>query len=236
MTLSEKQSQKASIGFLIGIAIVSVILWQTAIGSMLLYPFSILATWFHEMGHGVAAMITGSRFEELVIYSNASGYAEISSPADQSFITKSIIAAAGPLGPAVAGSIFIISSRNDRAAKICLSMLGISLLLTSLIWVRSVAGWIVLPPLGLITLVIAFKSSAKIRTLTIQFLGVQACISIWRSFDYLFSNNAVIGGQVHMSDIAQIANVMPFPYWFYSVTISAMIIGMLIGSIKIAYR
>ncbi|MEY4952853.1 MAG: hypothetical protein RL299_1277, partial [Pseudomonadota bacterium] len=37
---------------LLGIALASILAWQTALGSLVLYPFTILATWFHEMGHG----------------------------------------------------------------------------------------------------------------------------------------------------------------------------------------
>ena len=31
----------------------TVVLWQFTAGRYLLYPITILATWFHEMGHGV---------------------------------------------------------------------------------------------------------------------------------------------------------------------------------------
>jgi hypothetical protein len=34
-------------------AATTVVLWQFAAGRYLLYPFTILATWFHEMGHGL---------------------------------------------------------------------------------------------------------------------------------------------------------------------------------------
>ena len=59
------EDRKHRIALLSGIAVVSIILWQTIIGGYILYPFTILATWFHEMGHGIAAMLTGSRFERL---------------------------------------------------------------------------------------------------------------------------------------------------------------------------
>ena len=59
---------KRRAGLLLCLAIASILLWQTAFGSFLLYPFTILATWFHEMGHGIAAMLTGSDFERLLIF------------------------------------------------------------------------------------------------------------------------------------------------------------------------
>ena len=42
------QAHRQRIVLLMWIAVASVILWQTEIGSLLLYPFTILATWFHE--------------------------------------------------------------------------------------------------------------------------------------------------------------------------------------------
>lgn len=56
-------------------AAISVSLWQTTLGSYLLYPFTILATWFHEMGHGLAALLTGNSFERLLIFPDGSGLA-----------------------------------------------------------------------------------------------------------------------------------------------------------------
>ena len=54
-----EQDRQQRIGLLFGLALVSVMLWQTTLGMLVLYPFTILATWFHEMGHGIAAMLLG---------------------------------------------------------------------------------------------------------------------------------------------------------------------------------
>lgn len=42
--------------WLMAAALVTVVLWQIPQGDYILYPFTILATWFHEMGHGLAAI------------------------------------------------------------------------------------------------------------------------------------------------------------------------------------
>ncbi len=51
------QDRRQRVALLLGIALASIMLWQTALGSLLLYPFTILATWFHEMGPGIAAAL-----------------------------------------------------------------------------------------------------------------------------------------------------------------------------------
>jgi hypothetical protein len=181
------QDPRERIALLLGIALVSIILWQTMLGSLLLYPFTILATWFHEMGHGIAAMLTGRHFERLLIFADGSGFAESLGPADGHRLTDALVAASGPLGPAIAGALFIISSRSPTATRNALAVLGVALILSTLIWVRSLAGWLVLPALGIAVVALALRGPSPWQRLVIQLIGVQACISVWKQFDYLFS-------------------------------------------------
>ena len=216
------------------IAVASIAAWQTQIGSLVLYPFTILATWFHEMGHGLAAMLVGGSFEHLVIYPNGSGYAQSLFPADRIFLTDAYVAACGPLGPAAAGSMLILSSRKAKATRIALALLGAALILSTVIWVRSLTGWIVLPALGLVILAIALRAPERIQHFAIQLLGVQACISVWRQFGYLFSTGGV--GPGSLSDTAAIAEVLLLPYWVWGAIISALTVLMLVWSFSVAFR
>lgn len=230
------QDQRQRVGLLLGIALASVALWQTALGSLLLYPFTILATWFHEMGHGVVAMLTGRGFERLLIFADGSGVAESLRPADGYGITDALIAAGGPFGPAIAGALLIIASRAPAATRNALAALGVVLILSTLIWVRSLTGWLVLPALGLAIVLLAWRGSLPWQRFVIQLLGVQACISVWRQFDYLFSPGGSVGGQLQRSDTGAIADVLLLPYWFWGATISAAILALLWLSFRLAFR
>jgi hypothetical protein len=230
------QDKKERVTLLLGMALVSILLWQTTLGSYLLYPFTILATWFHEMGHGIAAMITGREFERLEIYSDGSGVALSLGPADGYRLTDALIAASGPLGPAIAGALLIISSRSPTATRNALAVLGVALILSTLIWVRSLTGWLVLPALGLAMIGLTLRGSLPWQSFVIQFLGVQACISVWQQFDYLFSDGGTIGGQLQRSDTGAIADVLLLPYWFWGAGISAAILALLWSSFRLAFR
>lgn len=230
------QGHRSRLALLAGIAGVSILLWQTMIGSLALYPFTILATWFHEMGHGLAAVLLGSRFDHLVIYADGSGYAAIFSRADQWRVTDAFISASGPFGPAVAGSLLILASRSPERSATALKVLGAAILLSTLIWIRSVAGWIVMPAVGCAILAIGAWARPSLRVLAVQILGVQACISVWRQFDYLFSDGGFVGGQLARSDTSAIADALLLPYWFWGAAISIVIIGMLVISFRIAFR
>lgn len=221
---------------LLVIALSSVLLWQTTIGSLLLYPFTILATWFHEMGHGMAAMLLGRSFERLLIFSDGSGVAVSLRPADASRLGDAIVSASGPLGPAIAGSAMIVASRTKNATRTALIILGTALVVSSIIWVRSWIGWFVLPALGAAILAVALRGSLLQRRFTIQLLGVQACISVWQHLDYLFSAGGDVGGALRRSDTAAMADALLLPFWFWGAAITGAVCGLLWWSISSAVR
>ncbi|MFN3725433.1 MAG: M50 family metallopeptidase [Allosphingosinicella sp.] len=230
------QDHRQRLALLAGIALASILLWQTALGSLLLYPFTILATWFHEMGHGIAAMLAGRGFERLLIFADGSGVALSLRPADGYGVADAVVAASGPIGPAIAGALLIVSSRSPTATRNALTVLGVALLASTLIWVRSLTGWLVLPALGTAIVLLAVRGSQRAQEFVIQLLGVQACISVWRQFDYLFSPGGSVGGQLQRSDTGAIADALLLPYWFWGAGISAAILALLWWSFSFAFR
>ena len=231
-----RQDRKERMALLLGIAAASILLWQTTLGSLLLYPFTILATWFHEMGHGLAAMLAGRRFDRLLIFADGSGVALSSGPADGYGLTDALVAASGPLGPAIAGALLIMASRSPRAARIALAVLGAALIASTAIWVRSPTGWLVLPALGLGMALLALRGSPAWRGFAVQLLGVQAAISAWQQLDYLFSPGGNVGGELHRSDTGAIADALLLPYWFWGGAISGAILALLWWSFSRAFR
>jgi hypothetical protein len=230
------QDRRQRVALLAGIALASIMLWQTTPGSLLLYPFTILATWFHEMGHGIAAMLAGRGFERLLIFADGSGVALSMRPADGYGLTDALVAASGPLGPAIAGALLIVSSRSPTATRNALAVLGAALVVSTMIWVRSPTGWLVLPALGLAIGLLALRGSLPWRRFAIQLLGVQAAISAWQQLDYLFSTGGNVGGELHRSDTGAIADALLLPYWFWGALISAMILVLLWWSFTLAFR
>jgi hypothetical protein len=230
------QDKRQRVALLLGIALASVALWQTTLGSLILYPFTILATWFHEMGHGLVAMLAGRGFERLVIFADGSGVAESLRPADGYGLVDALVAAGGPFGPAIAGALLIICSRSATATQYALGVLGAALILSTLIWVRSLTGWLVLPALGLAIGGLAQFGSLPLQRFVIQLLGVQACISVWKQFDYLFSSGGAVGGAPQRSDTAAIADVLLLPYWVWGAGISVVILALLGWSFRLAFR
>ena len=80
------------------------------------------------------------------------------------------------------------------------------------------------------------RGSRSWQDFAIQLIGVQACISVWRQFDYLFSAGGSVGGQAQRSDTGAIADVLVLPYWFWGAVISVGILGLLWWSFRVAFR
>lgn len=219
--------------WLIAAAIATIVLWQFPIGNYILYPFTILATWFHEMSHGLMALLLGGQFRKLEIFGDGSGVASYAMSLSLAPIGPALVAAAGPMGPPIAGSALILASRSFKAATLSLKILGGFLLLSTLIWVRSLFGLIAIPLLGLIILAIALKAPPWLQGFAIQFLGVQACVSTYHQLDYLFSYSA---GPLGLSDTAQIQQRLLLPYWFWGGLMAIASLVILVQSLRIAYR
>jgi hypothetical protein len=219
--------------WLIVAAIATIVLWQVPAGNYILYPFTILATWFHEMGHGLMALLLGGQFRKLEIFGNGSGVASYAMSLSLAPIGPALVAFSGPMGPPIAGAALILASRSFKAATLSLKILGGFLLVSTIIWVRSLFGIVAIPLLGLIILGIALKAPRWVQGFTVQFLGVQACVSTYHQLDYLFSYSA---GSMGLSDTAQIQQQLLLPYWFWGGLMAVASLVILVQSLRIAYR
>jgi Peptidase M50B-like len=219
--------------WLIAAALATIVLWQVPVGNYILYPFTILATWFHEMGHGLMALLLGGQFRKLEIFGNGSGVATYAMSLSLGPIGPAIVAAAGPMGPPIAGAGLILASRSFKAASLSLKILGGFLLVSTLIWVRSLFGFVAIPVLGLIILGIGLKAPRWMQGFAVQFLGVQACVSTYHQLDYLFSYSA---GPLGLSDTAQIQQRLFLPYWFWGGLMAIASLIILVQSLRVAYR
>jgi len=225
-----------SLTWLVAAAGLTVLLWQFPWGNYLLYPFTLLATWFHEMGHGLMAVLLGGEFHRLEIYPDGSGLAIHSGELFLGRVGRALVAAAGPMGPPIAGAMFILTSRRPSTARLGLLFLGSLLLLSTLLWVRSPFGLLFLPAMGLGILAVARWASPGLRGFALQFLGVQACVSTYRQIDYLFVEATVINGRLILSDSSQIAHNLFLPYWFWGGVMAVFSLVLLMGSLQLVFR
>ncbi|HAU21383.1 MAG TPA: hypothetical protein DCS24_02120, partial [Erythrobacter sp.] len=139
---------------------VVVFLPQLPFGNYLIYPFTILTTWFHEMGHGLTGLALGHGFERLVILPSGSGFAETRYIGEPSSLSLALVSAGGPLGPSMVGSVLILASARRRYWRPALYALAGLIGLSTVLWIRGGVGLVTLPLIGMALAFIAVKASA----------------------------------------------------------------------------
>lgn len=221
-------SQGEAIGRLVVAGLVVTMLPALPFGAYLIYPFAILTTWFHEMGHGLTAMLMGQHFEQLVIFPNGSGFAQSLVAGEASRFTHAAIAAGGPLAPSAVGALLIMASAHPKAWRPALWLAAAAILVSLAIWVRSPTGWWTLPLVAAILGLVAWRGSGAWARFTLQFLGVLGAMSMLRDFNYLFTEEAVINGQAILSDTGQIEAALGLAHWVWAgliLLVSATMVG-----------
>lgn len=228
-------SQAEQVGRLILAGVIVIALPAIPFGSYLIYPFFLLNTWFHEMGHGMTAELVGQDFNQLVIYANGSGVAESLVASDASPFVRASIAAGGPLAPSLVGALLIVASAHQKYWRPTLVALAVAIFTSMILYVRSeMRGWedqvaiAVLPLVGALLVVLAWRAGDGIVRFSLQFLGILAAMSMLQDFDYLFAEQAMVGGRPMLSDTGQIEANLFLPHWFWAaaiVLVSAVLIG-----------
>ena len=110
------------------IAIVAVVyaLWSTPV----VYPLKMLVVFFHELSHGIAAMLTGGEIVRIELDPRQGGLC----------VTRGgwrfLITSAGYLGSMLWGGAILVAAARTNFDRQIMGGLGILLLLAAVLWVR----------------------------------------------------------------------------------------------------
>ncbi|HEY1585341.1 MAG TPA: M50 family metallopeptidase [Polyangia bacterium] len=203
-------------------------------GRLVLYPFTLLATWVHETGHGLAALATGGHFDRLIIYADASGFAEVrvTSP-----LATAIMSLGGLWAPPLVGAVLLAIARGPRRARIALASLTTLLLVTLVLWVRSPAGLIVVPLCAALLGWAAWRGQPEHRLVLTQFIAITLALdTLGRMVGYALSSSATVGGHVEKSDVAAIADALGGHYLAWGVLVIFVALSLLAAGLWFAWR
>lgn len=213
-------------------AVLIAIIWQLPFGRQILLPISLLATFAHEMGHGLTALLTGSEFTSLVINADGSGMAV--HRGNPSRVASALIAAGGLIGPTVAGVALLVLSRSAQRARGLLFILSIFILLSVGLWVRNPFGVVfLLGWAGVLMLGARFLPGPGAAFL-LHLIAVTLCLSWFTDLNYMFSDQALVNGSLHLSDSAGMAQALWLPYWFWGAAVALCSLGLLVMGIRMA--
>ena len=190
-----------------------VLLWQLPYGRQLLYPLTLLATYAHEMGHGLTALLTGADFDQMLLHADGSGMAVWRGNPGR--WASALIAAGGLAGPTIAGVALLLASRKPRYARRVLAVLAVLLLSSLAVWTRNAFGIAFLlsvaAALGLAARLLPDAAAAFV----LHLIAATLCLSWFNHLGYMFSAQAVVDGVAMPSDSSVIAQALWLPYWFW---------------------
>lgn len=216
----------------VGAVVLSLGLSFVPYGRHALYPFALIATWAHEMGHGLTALLVGGSFEHLELYSDLGGVAFTRRPDG---LRAAAVSAGGLLGPALLGGLVVILGAREATARRVLIALGGALALSLVIWVRNPFGMLGVALLAAGVLALARWGGEAPRLVVTQMVGIQLCLGSLGSFDYMFTREFERGGKVMASDTQAIAQQLLLPYWLWGALIAATSLLILAAAFWVAW-
>ncbi len=218
----------------LGVAVALFVAWRVPYGWYALYPFTLFATWVHECGHAVTALLLGGHVDGLHIFAGAGGDAMVT--AWDSW-RDGVVCAGGMVAPPLVGALLVMVAGTPRRATVVLGFFALAVGVTTLVWVRSLWGGSVLAVLALVLGWVALRGGPRLRYFVAQFLGVELGLDwIWR-IDYFFS--ATTGDDRNAtSDVATLSASTGhlLPYWVWGAILAAFSCAVLYLAIRLTLR
>lgn len=203
----------------------SLLLWNLPFGGVLIYPFKLLATWLHELSHGLAMIVTGTGFDRVVIYRDTSGLAYAQAGAGP--FAAAVIAAAGYMGTPLWGAALLVVTPSARSARIAMLALGALLGLSALTVVTAAPGdafgpWAI-GAIGLAFAVAGVILPGRWRIAVAHFIAAQACVNALLDIRVLLRPAQVVNGletgasDAHTMAAATFGTTELWAVWFWAV-------------------
>ncbi len=217
---------------IIAVVFVLVVRELLPFGRELLYPLTLFATWVHEMGHGLTGLAVGGSFDQLEIFWNASGVAT-GSVGDG--WPRALRAMGGLLAPPLVGAVILGFARGPKRASVVLYALAALMLVSVPIWVRSLAGFVVIPLVAALAGALAYKGGETLRHVGAQLIGVVLGLDTITRIDYLFTAEVRVDGREMPSDIAHVADAIGGHYLLWGALLAALSVGLVVLGVRLAW-
>ncbi len=185
--------------------IVAIMIKQLPVVSI---PFNWLESYFHEISHGIAAILTGGNVLRIQLFANGAGLC--TTQGGISFV----ISFAGYAGATLWGwGIYKLSSSHQRVAQ-AFSVLIFALLLSSLIfWGRDLLTWFILAVLAVIFLLTIKLQKVHYLQRLMQLFGLLILLNSLSSPSYLLDGRH-LGDGAALASMTFIPEIIWIAVWF----------------------
>jgi hypothetical protein len=150
-------------------------------GAFVLLPLLFLNTHVHELGHALAAVVSGGSVGAVYVLADASGRTPVTGG------LLPLVASAGYVGSAVVGGLLLSFSRTPRGSRAGLAALAALMVAGVAVFVRGdlvgiATGW----AWAGILCALAVRARGRGAVFTAQFFGLLLCLTSWQAFLALF--------------------------------------------------
>lgn len=223
------------LGALLVVSIIAtVLLYAVPALRHIAYPLLLLSTYAHEMGHGIAAILVGGRFDSLLLHADGSGAALMAIPSTRT--AAAVSSAGGLLGAPIAAAILLVLGTKRRWAKPLLWGMAVLSVLIVAVFVRTGFGVFFVLSFAGICALLARWGRAVFQQFFVIFIATQLGMSVFSRGDYLFSPYADTARGRMPSDVMQISNALFAPYWFWGGLIALISVGLLFWAVRFYVR
>ena len=205
------------------------IVWALSQAPVVHIPVNFLGTWVHELGHGLGAIVTGGRFEKMIISPDFSGVAYTAIFGDGGRI---VVILAGLLAPALAGLIMLIMVRGFGRSGLALTLLSLTLLVSGAVWAGDMFTRLTVIGTGIAIMLLAVKGFGVLLAILAQLIAISFAISAVSHIDYFFMQGGQSGGRPVVTDTTVLSNILGIPH--VVIAVATTILSLLI--LFIAFR
>jgi len=145
-----------------------VALWGTPV----VVPLKILVVFFHELAHGLAAILTGGKIVSITLSTDQGGVTTTIGG------SRFLILSAGYVGSLLFGVAMLLAGLKSRADKLIVAALGIAMLAITALYLRGLFPMVFGAATGLLLLAMARFLPGQVNDLTLRIIGLTSMIYV----------------------------------------------------------
>jgi len=220
--MAENMSKRTYLILLIsGLFIIAVFFWNTPF----MYPVKIFTVILHELGHGLAAVISGGGIERIEISPQIGGVCYTRGG------SQILIVSAGYLGSLIAGCAIMLIAARTSFDRILSFSIGLGLITLVIFYIRTGFGiWFGLL-MGVALMVVARYASNAINEIVMLFFGFTSAL-----YAVIDIKEDLISRTVPGSDAYALSKIIPLPPVVWGVLWIALAVMCVFITLRIALK
>jgi Peptidase M50B-like len=185
-----------------GLALMLIIVWLLW-HTWWVYPLKILVVFFHELSHGLAAILTGGEIAGIELLAQEGGLCRTLGG------NRFLILSAGYLGSLLWGGLILVLASRSRHDPLVTTALGALLLFASLVWVRPIFafGFPFALLAGAALVLVGLKASEQVNDWLLKTVGLTSML--YAVLD--IKDDILDRPHLRESDAAQLAQMTGLP-------------------------